>query len=413
MSGSDPGRLWQRLMELGTISDPGPGVTRRSFSDTFLAGRTWLWERFAAAGLEVRLDHAGNLHGRLPGRHDATVLVGGHSDSVPHGGRFDGALGVLSGLEIAETLRAQGEVPEYALEVVDFLAEEPSEYGLSCVGSRGFAGALTGADLERPGPGGERLGDAIRRVGGNPDVLAPVEPERALRCFLELHIEQGPVLERQPGSLGIVTDIAGIVRYRFRVMGQASHGGTTPMPERRDALVAAGRVAANVYEAASAIPGMVATVGRFNVSPNAVNVVPGLVEAVAEFRSASPQDLYGRSREVMAAALPREGALGCGYDFAEYMRTEPVAMSAHLQDALEAAAVQTGARPHRIFSGAGHDAVEISRRTDVGMLFCPSRDGLSHCPEEWTEPADIARALLAYDRAVRELIGAGGIRGES
>ncbi|MHB1627360.1 MAG: M20 family metallo-hydrolase [Bacilli bacterium] len=405
MVGPDSDRLWRRLMALGKISAPGDGVTRTSFSRWFQEGRAWLTQQFESAGLEARVDHAGNLHGRLRGRREGTVLVGGHSDTVPNGGRFDGALGVLSALEIVETLRATGVTPEYSLEVIDFLAEEPSAFGLSCIGSRGFAGTLTPTDLSRQNPDGVTLADALRRVGGNPDQLGPVDPKRPLVGYLELHIEQGPILEQHPGALGVVTDIAGIVRYRFRVNGKASHAGTTPMRDRRDALVAAGRLASRLYEAVVEVPSLVATVGQLKVTPNAVNVVPGQAEGVAEFRSADPEILHNRSQAIMAGLLSPDVSLGCQYDFEEYMRTTPVPMSDRLQLELQRAITATGSQALHLFSGAGHDAVELASRTEVGMMFSPCKEGLSHCPEEWVEPSDISRALAAYDRAVRALVG--------
>jgi len=402
----DAARLWRHLMELGAIRGPGEGVDRTSFSDAFQRGRAWLVQHFEEAGLEVWVDHAGNLHGRLDGEDDATLLLGGHSDTVPNGGMFDGALGVLSGLEIAATLAACGRRPRFSLEVVDFLAEESSAFGLSYIGSSGYVGELTSADLERRGPGGESLGDALRRVGGDPTAVGPVDPTKRLLGFMELHIEQGPILAREPGSLGVVTAITGIAWYRFRVQGRAGHAGTTPMRERRDALVAAGRLASRIYEAASAVTDLVATVGRLEVFPNAVNVVPERVEGVAEFRSPSADVLDRQSREIMRAALPPEVSLGCTLSFEMDGSTRPVTTSERLQGVIADAIAAAGARGVRLFSGAGHDAVEIARRTEVGMMFCPCRDGVSHSPAEWVEPDDVALALRAYDRAARQLLGA-------
>lgn len=407
----DHDRLWRRLMDLGAISDAGEGTSRTSFGDAFQAGREFLAEEFRDAGLRVFVDHAGNLHGRLDGRRAETLLIGGHSDTVPNGGRFDGALGVLSALDIAQTIGESGNQPEYSIEVIDFLAEEPSAFGLSCIGSRGFAGRLTPVDLERRDPGGERLGDALRRVGGDPSQLGPVDPERDFLGFLELHIEQGPVLAERSASLGVVTDIAGIVRYRFRVEGAAAHAGTTPMAKRRDALVAAGRFASNIYESVAGVQGLVGTVGQFAVFPNAANVVPGRVEGVAEFRSAS-RDLPNSASAIMTAALPERDALGCAFSFEEYMRTEPVGMSPRLQTVIRKSIERSGATSVALFSGAGHDAVEVSRRAEVGMMFCPCRDGISHSPAEWVEPGDVARALAAYRLAVLSLVSADDVERE-
>ncbi len=238
----DPDRLWTDVMALAAITDPERPYTRRSFSALFLKGREWLARRFDEAGLDVRIDTAGNLIGRREGA-DAglkTIMLGSHSDTVPSGGRFDGIAGVIAALETARSLTDAAVVLRHPLEVVDFLAEEPSEYGLSCVGSRGMAGALEADMLALKNSTGEPLGSGLRRVGGDPERLA--ESKRAdIDAFLELHIEQGVVLESEGVDVGIVTSIVGIRRMEIAFEGEADHAGTTPMGLRRDALVAGAR----------------------------------------------------------------------------------------------------------------------------------------------------------------------------
>ena len=192
----DADRLWADVMALAEMTDPARPYTRRSFTPLFLEGRTWLARRFAEAGLSTRIDTAGNLIGRLEGRNPAlgVIAIGSHSDTVPAGGRFDGIAGVATGLEIVRALRDADVRPQHTLEIIDFLAEEPSEYGLSCIGSRGMTGALDGKMLDLTEPGGEKLRDALRRVGGDPDRLDRAKRDD-IRAFLELHIEQGIVLE--------------------------------------------------------------------------------------------------------------------------------------------------------------------------------------------------------------------------
>ncbi len=235
----DADRLWNDIMALAAITDPERPYTRRSFTPLFLEGRAWIAERFREAGLDVRIDTGGNLIGRREGRDPArgVLMVGSHSDTVPAGGRFDGIAGLITALEIVRALDEAGEQLEHTIEVVDFLAEEPSDFGVSCVGSRAAAGVLTPAMLDLTGPGGERLGDALRRVGGDPEALAAAKRDD-VRAFLELHIEQGPVLERGGIDIGIVTSIVGIRRIEIVFEGAADHAGTTPMDVRRDALVA-------------------------------------------------------------------------------------------------------------------------------------------------------------------------------
>lgn len=401
-------RLWRRLSELARIGADEGGVTRPFPSPAYLAGRKWLEQAFSQTGLETCIDHAGNLHGRLAGRSEGTVILGGHSDTVPKGGAFDGALGVLSGLEIAQAVLETGEKPELSLDVMDCLAEEPSPFGLSCIGSRGYAGRLGGDDLRRQAPSGVNLGDALRQAGGRPDIIGPVDPGRPLRAFLELHIEQGPVLEATPGSLGVVTAIAGIVRHRFIVHGEAAHAGTTPMGRRRDAAVAAAGALIAVHDLASARDGVVATVGELHLSPNVPNVVPGEATGILEVRSADAALLDGTVAACLQAMDRAVRDVGCTMTTEPLKATQPTPMAPGLVALLDEAVASTGSQPVRLPSGGGHDAVEMTARTAVGMLFSPCRGGVSHHPAEWVAEADVDRALRAYAHAVRRLIWPAG-----
>ena len=285
----DGARLWADVMALAEITDPERPYTRRSFSLLFQQGRAWLERRFLEAGLHVRIDAGGNLIGRLDGRDPAlpTIVLGSHSDTVPSGGRFDGIAGVIAALEVLRSLdRAR---PLHTIEVVDFLAEEPSEYGLSCVGSRAMAGLLQQEMLAYTDPSGERLGDAINRIGGSVSRLA--EARRSdIAAYLELHIEQGVVLENRHVDIGLVTAIVGICRIEIVFQGAADHAGTTPMELRRDAGLAAARTITLTAERASALSSagrghFVATAGVIEVEPNAANVVPGRARVVLDIRS--------------------------------------------------------------------------------------------------------------------------------
>ena len=290
----DADRLWGDVMALAEITDPERPYTRRSFSPLFLEGRAWLAKRFADAGLAVRIDTAGNLIGRLEGADPSlgVIAVGSHSDTVPSGGRFDGIAGLATGLEIVRSLRDAGVRLGHTIEIIDFLAEEPSEYGLSCVGSRGMVGALDAGMLDLMEPRGERLREALRRVGGDPDSLAAAR-RRDIRAFLELHSEQGIVLESQSLDVGIVTSIVGIRRIEIVFEGAADHAGTTPMTLRHDALVAAANTVVAVRRIAEqfAVEGadyFVATVGILSVEPGASNVVPGRCRLVIDARTTNP-----------------------------------------------------------------------------------------------------------------------------
>ena len=403
-------RLWADIMTLGQITERDRPYTRRSFSSTFAEGRAWLADRYRAAGLAVRVDAGGNLIGRCPGLRPESpvIMVGSHSDSVPNGGRFDGIAGVLVALEIARVLAETQTALDHALEVIDFLAEEPSEYGLSCIGSRAMAGALDDAQLAFMGPGQETIAAAIERVGGTPSRL--IEARRNdLRAFLELHIEQGPVLEARGLDVGIVTAIAGITRVEISLVGEAAHAGTSPMAGRRDAGVAAAEVVLAVRDLARALSGrgeghFVATTGVVEIRPNAANVVPGEARLVIDARS----EKAGLMQEFLEGLRQRAAAIAQASGtslsrFAILSHNDPAACDAGLQQILAQSAAAMNCSATSIASGAGHDAAFVARIAPAAMLFVPSRGGRSHCPEEWTEPSQLAAGAAVMLEAVRRI----------
>ncbi len=406
-------RLWGDLMALGEIVEPGQPYTRRSFSAKFVEGREWLAARFRDAGMSVRIDAGGNLVGRRTGRRPgaATIMIGSHSDSVPGGGRFDGIAGVIAGLEIARALADNGISLEHALEVIDFLAEEPSEFGLSCIGSRAMAGALEESQLEQVGPGGETLRSAIERVGGVPGRINDAR-RGDIGAFLELHIEQGPVLEARGLDVGIVTAIVGITRLELRFVGEAAHAGTAPMIGRRDAAVAAAEVVLAVRDLARTLDArgegyFVATAGVVDVRPNAANVVPGEARLVIDARCENTSsmkrfvdDLRARAAGIAAASATELAG------FEVLSDNDPAHCDPQLQQVLLASAAAVGCSAMSMASGAGHDAAFLSRVAPSAMVFVPCRGGRSHCPQEWSEPAQLVagaavmlEATLRIDRA--------------
>jgi beta-ureidopropionase / N-carbamoyl-L-amino-acid hydrolase len=397
----DASRLWNDIMALAAITDPERPYTRRSFTPRFLEGRAWLEKRFHEAGLSTRIDAAGNLIGRLEGRDTTlgTIAVGSHSDTVPSGGRFDGIAGVATGVEVVRALRDSGTALEHALEVIDFLAEEPREYGLSCVGSRGMTGALSAAMLNLGGPGGETLDGALKRVGADPDRVAEAVRDD-IRAFLELHIEQGRVLEFRSLDVGVVTSIVGIRRLEVIFEGSADHAGTTPITLRHDALVAAAATVTSVRRLANELDRhgtdyFVATVGILDVEHSASNVVPARCRLTIDARTTRAA-LTG----LFVEAIDRESAA-----HAEHARVErtsfrilsdgpPVACDANLQLALWESADRLGLEQADLPSGAGHDTVHepefMSRICPSAMVFVPCRQGKSHTPAEWADRDAIA-----------------------
>lgn len=382
-------RLWKHLETLSTITDPARPWTRRAFTKRYQEGRDWLKRTMQAAGLTTRLDDAGNLIGTLPGSEPslAPLVIGSHIDTVPSGGRYDGILGVLAGLEAVQSLAEAGIQLRHGVEVIDFLSEEPSEYGISCVGSRGMVGALTGEALNFREPGGECLGDAIRRMGGNPNALiTPLRQHGDIAAFLELHIEQGRVLEENHVPIGVVSDIVGIHRYDIVVSGQADHAGTTPMELRRDALAeAAGLIKAIQQSALHQSTGdnyLVATVGRLNVFPNATNAIPERVDMVLEVRSNDAQLLQHFFPPILEQAKRDASTLGLEIVAIPLSEGLPTPCADLLQSKIWEAAQTAGLKAMSITSGAGHDAVYMATIAPTGMLFVPCHAGRSHCPEE-------------------------------
>lgn len=408
----DGRRLWDDLMALAEITDPGKPYTRRSFSPLFGDGRRWLRRRFEAAGLETRIDAAGNLIGRREGADPqaGTIMIGSHSDTVPSGGRFDGPAGVLAALEIVRSLANSGLVLRHAIEVVDFLAEEPSEFGLSCIGSRGMAGVLDEKMLAYTDPSGEVLRGAIDRVGGAVTAL-PSAKRSDIAAFFELHIEQGLVLQDGRIDVGIVTSIVGITRIEIVFRGSADHAGTTPMHLRRDAFTPAAKTAVFVDRIARELVArkqglFVATIGIVSIEPGASNIVPQEARIVVDARS--------ENRALMDEFLDRLDTETA--QFATESRTEraalvrlsdtnPTACDPALRRLLRESANALGLSETDIASGAGHDTAFVARIAPAAMLFIPCRDGKSHAPEEWADPEAVAagtavimEAVLRFDR---------------
>lgn len=412
--GLNESRCWGWLMRLGEITDPARPWTRSAFSELHGQGRAYLAARMREVGLEVRVDAAGNLIGRREGSEPGarTLMIGSHSDTVVGGGRFDGIAGVIAGLEVAAALADSGTRLRHALEIVDFLAEEPNEFGLSCVGSRGMAGALDADMLARVNRAGVTLRDGIAGVRaqvvalrGDGDVAAARRDDVA--AFFELHIEQGPVLEANSRDVGVVTHIAGIRRLALTFKGQAAHAGTTPLGLRRDALVVASRFVLGLREALenlrSSRPFVIATVGEIHVAPNAPNVVPGEARLIVDLRSDANEALVDWTERIRALA---EGAVAETQVQLAQCRllsaTEPTTCAASLADHLREAARALGFQQQDIVSGAGHDAAFISRIAPAAMLFVPSQGGMSHCAEEWTDSAALAKGVATVLRAVRQ-----------
>jgi len=396
-------RLKGRLDALSQLTDPHLPYTRRAFTERYLEGRAWLEREFRAAGLETHTDAGGNLVGRLKGKASRALVLGSHTDTVRTGGRFDGILGVLSALEVAQTLFENGVELRHSLEVVDFLSEEPSDYGgLSCVGSRAWAGTLSESMLALENAGGERLEQAMKRMGADLERVrqGPLRRPEELAAYLELHIEQGPALEHSGTPIGIVTGIAGIERWKLSVLGQADHAGTTPMKLRKDALVGASSVILELNARASATHNLMATIGVLKLSPGAANVVPERVDLLSDTRSIDAEALERFNTDFLEWAGAFLEQAGLRFEFERVSRSAPTVCDPRVLEAIRAAARKRGHTWLELPSGAGHDGAHLARLCPVGMIFVPSVGGRSHTPEELT----LERDLLAGTEVLLETV---------
>lgn len=354
-------------------------------------------------GLEVETDAAGNMIARWDAPEGKAVMAASHLDTVPRGGPLDGALGVLGAVEAVRILRREGFEPSRPIWVGAFMDEEGSRFGAALFGSRAFCGEDVSAALDAHDGDGVRMRDAMAAQGLDPDAVGTAHRVDDLAAYVELHIEQGPVLVSRGERLGVVEAICGVLGYRVTVHGEANHAGTTPSDLRQDALVGASRIVLGLRDRAASRPDLSATVGRIRALPGATNVIPGRCEFTVDLRAATAE-AFASARawfdEMVAAVVADEGltaTVACDY------AVPPTPMAGSVVAAIEGAAVAEGVEPLRMASGAGHDAMNVGRRVPAGMIFVPSRGGISHSPQEWTAPEDCelgARVLAATLRTL-------------
>jgi N-carbamoyl-L-amino-acid hydrolase len=400
-------RLWETLAELAGFGRlPGGGTSRLGFSPDDLAARQWLAGLLRREGLEVSVDPAANLRARRAGARDdlPALAFGSHLDTVPNGGNFDGCVGSLGALEVIRTLNEKDVRTERPLEVLIFTNEEGVHYGKGLFGSRALAGLLDPGELEAVDAAGVALADWVRRYGGDPERIAEMTPPAgSFFAYLELHIEQGGVLWQRGIPLGIVEGIVGINRYQVTLEGFSNHAGTTPMSQRRDALVAASKIILAVREIVTAQAGrQVGTVGALSVQPGAPNVIPGRVEFPVELRDLSMDKIEELARQIheRAAALAAGDGVTLAWELAS--SHEPALTHPRIRFQIQQAAAEMRAVTLTMPSGAGHDAQAMARLCPVGMIFVPSKDGISHSPAEYSRPEEIAcGAELLYRTILR------------
>jgi hydantoinase/carbamoylase family amidase len=382
----------------------GTGVSRLAWSPELRQVYDWLTAELVGLGLDVEIDPAGNLIGRWDAGSGKPIAVGSHLDSVPSGGRYDGALGVLSGLQAIRILKEQGFEPRRPLWLISFMDEEGARFGAALFGSRAFVGKDLSELGERRDPDGTSLREAMAEFGFDFDRVPAARRVDELGGYLELHIEQGPVLETEGIEIGVVTGIVGLIGFRARFLGEANHAGTTPMRLRRDALCGAATAVLALRDAARARDDITTNVGIISAEPGAFNVVPGAAEFSIDVRSATG-DGYAKLEPLVRDTLGRIAAeQGLEFELTEIYRLEPLPLAAEMIDALDEAARAEGATSMRMPSGAGHDAMEVGRHVPAGMLFVPSRKGISHSPDEFSEPQHCELGARVLARALQTLL---------
>ena len=392
-------RLWRELDTLATFSDAdAPAVTRIVFTETDLRARRFFKECCAAAGLSIREDAIGNTFARWQGAEAETAAVGtgSHIDAIPNAGRFDGTVGVFGGLEAIRALQAGGFTPRRSIDVVMFTSEEPTRFGIGCLGSRLLSGALAAGAGDRLRDADGRTVDDVRRAAGFSGPLDTVAVGRdAYSSFVELHIEQGPLLERAGLDIGIVTAIAAPASLRVFVEGQGGHAGAVLMSDRHDAFLAAAELALAVEAAAraSGSADTVGTVGVCDVFPGAINSIPSRVRIEVDVRDIDlgRRDGVLQAIEVACRDVARRRAVA--------IRIEPINADAPatcapgIVDAVTAACAGRGVTSQQMISRAYHDSLFMARVAPTGMIFIPCRGGVSHRPDEYASPEAIAKGV--------------------
>ena len=397
------------MAAIGLQSDGS--VKRLAFTEDDGRARTLFSEWLIAAGASIRIDAAGNLIGRIEGTEPGlpALVTGSHLDTVPTGGRFDGALGVLAGLEVIRSLKDQAISLRHPLEVVAFADEEST-----MVGCKGMTGVASDNPADYTCSNGQSISDNLPRTGGNWQQLAQARrSDDAIAAFVELHVEQGGILESRGDAIGLVEGVVGQRRFLVRVEGQANHAGTTPMDARQDALATAAQVILAVQELANNHPGdPVGTVGKLQLWPNAANVVPGQVELSVDLRDLSLEVLSELVEDLESRLRSISRASGCPITLLPQFSVDPTPAHLSVTEAIAASAQTLGLSCSALPSRASHDSQEMGRRWPMGMIFVPSRGGLSHSAAEFTSrqqcadgTAVLMQSLVRLDQRLNKVPG--------
>jgi N-carbamoyl-L-amino-acid hydrolase len=392
-------RLSGWLAQFDSIGRTPTGINRVAYSEADLAGRAFTLDLFRQAGLTPRIDAAGNIFGRVAGS-DASlkpILIGSHVDSVTDGGNYDGPVGSFGAIEVARSLREQNVRLRHPVDVVVWSNEEGGT-----IGSKSAVGMITSADLDVVARSGKTRRDGIGIVGGNVARLSEAILKKGdIACYMELHIEQGGILEQKRLQIGVVEGIVGLRWFEITITGFSNHAGTTPMDQRQDAMLAAAKFTIAVNEAVRGVPGRtVATVGRMVVSPNTTNVIPGQVVMTVDLRDLDQSKVEHFTSRFEQIGREIGTATNTKFAFARTVDSVPAMSDPNVMSWIDGAAAALGLTRQRMPSGAGHDAQEIAHIAPMAMIFIPSVGGISHSPREFSKPDDITNGANVLLNAV-------------
>ena len=401
-------RLVKDFEAMAQLTAPGEGINRLAFTDADWAGRQYIIDCMTDAGLSVEIDDFGNVIGYKIGKKPdlPVVMVGSHTDSVPNGGNYDGVVGVLSAIEVIRSMTDDGYEHDHTIAVVSFMCEESGRFGNATLGSKAMRGELTLQDLHRlVDKQGISLYEALKGRNLNPDGIETMVYKRPVKSFTEIHIEQGKVLEHEQKTIGIVTGIAAPERFYVTIRGNADHSGATPMSLRHDALCGASKIILGIEEIASMQeePPVVGTVGVVEVTPGAMNVIPGAVKLGVDIRSISKvarNSVVTLVKEFIDITAEKRGL---SYTIETIAQDYPVEMHPAMIREIEEAVKSVGIEYMTMPSGAGHDAMHWAEAVPTGMIFIPCRDGISHNPAEFAEMDDIVTGAAVLDKVLRKL----------
>lgn len=401
-------RLQKDFAAMAQLTGLGEGVNRLAFTDADWEGRQYIIDCMIDAGLDVEIDGFGNVIGYKVGTNPdlPVVMVGSHTDSVPNGGNYDGVVGVLSAIEAVRSMIDDGFEQEHTIAVVDFMCEESSRFGAATLGSKAMRGKLTLNDLHRlVDTQGITLYDVLKGRNLNPDAIESMAYNRPVKAFIEIHIEQGKVLEHEQKQIGIVSGIAGPERFYVTIRGNADHSGATPMNLRHDALCGASKIILGIEEVTSMQeePPVVGTVGIAEVVPGAMNVIPGAVKLGVDIRSISKvarDSVVFLIKELIDVIAEKRGL---SYTIEPISKDHPVSMHPLMVKEIERAVTSLQLEYMIMPSGAGHDAMHWAEVAPTGMIFIPCRDGISHNPAEFAAMDDIVAGAEVLENVIKNI----------